>query len=395
MSIQSEIDRITDAKNASLYAVGEKGVDIAGSERISDLPELISQIHTLQIIVAPEFPTENIIKDAVYVIYEASENVNNLDISTLDDLILSGCSYSKWIYANNEWVKFIPDKLSDFKQNVSDAGKYLAVGPNGNIGLVDAPEGGETVTDEHINGLIDTKTTNLVTLDTEQTLTAKKTIPQIETGTGATSYFQSQRFRGEGIAATYYHAVDFGFSGHNQVDFYEYGGIWNFWKNTTATATTDTANQCLKIELDGVSNRGRKFAFPTKAGTFALISDIPAVPSTDDINDLIDAKNKIFEVYDPNTGMSAYTPSELMQLTDKGCILTFGGAPATPLVSDNSKASYIVSPNFLYTVDSNKNMSFSEYNIGLSEDDVNGLIDNKTSNFLTLDTLPKYDGGVR
>ena len=50
----------------------------------------------------------------------------------------------------------------------------------------------------------------------------------IETGTGDNNYFQSRKFRGEGNAATYYHAVDFGFAGHNQVDFYEYGGVWNF-----------------------------------------------------------------------------------------------------------------------------------------------------------------------
>ena len=47
----------------------------------------------------------------------------------------------------------------------------------------------------------------------------------IETGTGDNNYFQSRKFRGEGNAATYYHAVDFGFAGHNQVDFYEYGGL--------------------------------------------------------------------------------------------------------------------------------------------------------------------------
>ena len=60
------------------------------------------------------------------------------------------------------------------------------------------------------------------------------TSPYIATGDTTSSYFQSRKFRGEGNAATYYHAVDFGFAGHNQVDFYEYGGIWNFWKNTDA-----------------------------------------------------------------------------------------------------------------------------------------------------------------
>lgn len=62
------------------------------------------------------------------------------------------------------------------------------------------------------------------------------TAPYIATGTDKTHYFQSRKFRGEGNADTYYHAIDFGYSGHNQVDFHEYGGIWNFYENTKGTA---------------------------------------------------------------------------------------------------------------------------------------------------------------
>lgn len=60
--------------------------------------------------------------------------------------------------------------------------------------------------------------------------------PYIATGTNETNYFQSKKFRGEGDANTYYHAVDFGYAGHNQVDFHEYGGTWNFYENTKGTA---------------------------------------------------------------------------------------------------------------------------------------------------------------
>jgi len=67
------------------------------------------------------------------------------------------------------------------------------------------------------------------------TMTGALTVPQIKTGTDAANYFQSQKFRGEGNASTYYHAVDFGYSGHNQVDFYEYGGVYNFHKHTGST----------------------------------------------------------------------------------------------------------------------------------------------------------------
>ena len=71
-----------------------------------------------------------------------------------------------------------------------------------------------------------------VTIDNTGLFTA----PYIATGTNKTHYFQSKKFRSEGNADTYYHAIDFGYSGHDQVDFHEYGGIWNFYRNTKGTA---------------------------------------------------------------------------------------------------------------------------------------------------------------
>ena len=97
----------------------------------------------------------------------------------------------------------------------------------------------------------------------------------IETGTGDNNYFQSRKFRGEGDAATYYHAVDFGFAGHNQVDFYEYGGIWNFWINQNSAPTTDPNNLCLQIGDTYVKNKVNTFTWPTTSGTLALTSNIP------------------------------------------------------------------------------------------------------------------------
>ena len=101
------------------------------------------------------------------------------------------------------------------------------------------------------------------------------TSPYITTGNTTSSYFQSQKFRGEGNAATYYHAVDFGFAGHNQVDFYEYGGVWNFWKNQNSAPTTDSNNLCLQIGDTYVKNKGNTFTWPTTSGTLALTSNIP------------------------------------------------------------------------------------------------------------------------
>ena len=101
------------------------------------------------------------------------------------------------------------------------------------------------------------------------------TSPYIETGDTTSSYFQSRKFRGEGNAVTYYHAVDFGFAGHNQVDFYEYGGIWNFWINQNSEPTTDLNNLCLQIGDTYVKNKGNTFTWPTTDGTLALTSNIP------------------------------------------------------------------------------------------------------------------------
>lgn len=67
------------------------------------------------------------------------------------------------------------------------------------------------------------------------TVTGSITASNFQTGTDATSYFQCRKFRGEGNANSYYHAIDFGYSGHDSVDFYEYDPNWNFYKCLTGT----------------------------------------------------------------------------------------------------------------------------------------------------------------
>lgn len=67
------------------------------------------------------------------------------------------------------------------------------------------------------------------------TVTGGITATNFQTGTGATSYFQCRKFRGEGDANSYFHAIDFGYSGHDSVDFYEYDPNWNFYKCLTGT----------------------------------------------------------------------------------------------------------------------------------------------------------------
>lgn len=62
------------------------------------------------------------------------------------------------------------------------------------------------------------------------TVTGGITASNFQTGTGAANYFQCRKFRGEGDANSYYHAIDFGYSGHDSVDFFEYDPNWNFYK---------------------------------------------------------------------------------------------------------------------------------------------------------------------
>ena len=106
-------------------------------------------------------------------------------------------------------------------------GQVVGFDENGNAVAQNAPSGGG-MTEEAADG----KYLKLAGGD----MSGKLTAPKIETGSGDTNYFQSRKFRGEGDAATYYHAVDFGYQNHDRVDFHEYGGIWNFFKNTSGKA---------------------------------------------------------------------------------------------------------------------------------------------------------------
>lgn len=70
------------------------------------------------------------------------------------------------------------------------------------------------------------------------TVTGGITAPNFQTGSGTSNYFQCRKFRGEGDAGTYYHAIDFGYSGHDSVDFYEYDANWNFYQCTSGNKSS-------------------------------------------------------------------------------------------------------------------------------------------------------------
>lgn len=102
---------------------------------------------------------------------------------------------------------------------------------------------------------------------------------KVITGTAASDALVTRKIRSAGEGTQYYHGLDLGYGGHDQWDFYEYGGIWNFWRNQSSTATTDTNNLALGITMDAVKNKGYTYTWPAKSGTIALTSDTPVLPS--------------------------------------------------------------------------------------------------------------------
>lgn len=125
------------------------------------------------------------------------------------------------------------------------------------------------------------------------TLTGALTAPNII----ASNYFTTPTMLGEGSTSTYYHRVDFGHSGVNQFDFYEYGGLYNFYQNQSAgkdkavllgkitangwegnvvgnvigkASTADVANS---VDWSKVTNKPSTFTPSSHSHTFNQISD--------------------------------------------------------------------------------------------------------------------------
>lgn len=105
------------------------------------------------------------------------------------------------------------------------------------------------VADSYTKAEVDTAVNGKVSKSGD-TITGKLTAPKIETGTGDVNYLQSRKFRGEGDADTYSHAIDFGYANHDMVDFHEHGGVWNFYQNTEGKS--NTGSLVASIQPDGV-----------------------------------------------------------------------------------------------------------------------------------------------
>lgn len=139
-----------------------------------------------------------------------------------------------------------------------------------------------------ITGTLETNILNAQTINSTNTSTAVS----IATGTNNNSYFQAKKFRGQGNASTYNHAIDFGYAGHDRFDFYEYGGVFNFWANQGSSKIEGDANRVASLQSGKLLERGNTLTYPGKSGTFALTDDIPNIYSTEEkeIGTWIDGK---------------------------------------------------------------------------------------------------------
>lgn len=109
------------------------------------------------------------------------------------------------------------------------------------------------------------------------TVTGGITAANFQTGTGAANYFQCRQFRGEGNANSYYHAIDFGYSGHDSVDFYEYDPNWNFYKCITG----NKSNAVLVGNINGNGwNGGARLTGEPTAPTAAVGTNTTQIATT-------------------------------------------------------------------------------------------------------------------
>lgn len=156
------------------------------------------------------------------------------------------------------------------------------------------------------------------------TMTGKLTVPQVETGTGNSNFFQCRKFRGEGNADTYYHAIDFGYQNHDRVDFHEYGGIWSFYKNTTGKVNDGAL--CGKITSNGWEGRAKLESGSTMV-TSQLTENSNAIATTAFVHGLVDGlKPKRVSVTLPASGWNANAKTQTVSVAGvtatADCIIT-------------------------------------------------------------------------
>ena len=172
------------------------------------------------------------------------------DLDTLATVAKTG-SYSD--LKNKPTIPSVGNGTLTIQKNGTSAGTFTANATTNKTINITVPTKVSELTDDVVKG----KYLPLTGGD----MSGKLTAPKIETGSGDTNYFQSRKFRGEGDAATYYHAIDFGYKNHDRVDFHEYGGIWNFFKNTSGKA--GEGSLCGKITTNGWEGNAKLTGSPT------------------------------------------------------------------------------------------------------------------------------------
>ena len=123
---------------------------------------------------------------------------------------------------------------------------------------------------------------------TGDTMTGRLTVPEV----AATNYFVTPTMVGEGDKTKYYHRVDFGYAGHDYVDFHESGGTWNFYQNQGGTEESkilvgsikpDGFHGNLKGQADSVPWSGvtgkPSFATVATSGSYNDLSNKPTIPT--------------------------------------------------------------------------------------------------------------------
>ena len=156
------------------------------------------------------------------------------------------------------------------------------------------------------------------------TMTGKLTVPQVETGNGDSNFFQCRKFRGEGNADTYYHAIDFGYQNHDRVDFHEYGGLWSFYKNQTGKAKDGVL--CGKITQNGWEGRAKLESGSTMV-TSQLTENSNAIATTAFVHGLVDGlKSKGVSVTLPASGWNVNAKTQTVSVSvvtaTANCIIT-------------------------------------------------------------------------
>ncbi len=141
------------------------------------------------------------------------------------------------------------------------------------------------------------------------TMTGGLNAEYFSTGEAEESYFQCKKFRGQGNANTYYHAIDFGYVGNNKVDFHEYGGVWNFYKNENGLQNSGILVGA--ITPNGWSGKvdGHTISADVPAG--AKFTDTTYSIATQTANGLMSSDDKTKLDSLSTTSVSAITNSEI------------------------------------------------------------------------------------